>query len=289
MRHASALLLMAALLHGAPTRAEPPAFRVEVRGKGPPVLLLPGLTCGAAVWDDLAAELCHDHECHLFTLAGFAGEPAIGAPFLPRVRDALIAYVRERKLVRPAVIGHSLGGFLALWVSATAPQRFGPVVALDGLPFLPAAMDPAATATSMRQKAQAMRAQLATQTQAAFQAQTREALATMMRRPEDVARVGKDAERSSPAAVAEAYFELLTTDLRPLLGRIESPVLLVAAAAFAPDDAARRIVKDTYEAQVAAIKRHEVIVAPKARHFVMLDDPALTRAQVARHLARGTR
>ncbi len=287
MRHAAALVILFGLLLPAAARAAVPPFRVEVRGKGPPVLLLPGLTCGARVWDDLAAELCRDHECHLFTLAGFAGEPAIGAPFLPRVRDALVAYVRDRRLVRPAVIGHSLGAFLALWISATAPERFGPVVALDGLPFLPAAMDPAATAVSMRPQAEAMRAQLGKQAQAAFAAQTRATLATMIRRPEDVARVARDAERSSPAAVGEAYFELLTTDLRPLLSRIESPVLLVAAAAFAPDEAARTVVRDTYEAQVARIRRHEVVVAPGARHFVMLDEPAFTRAQIARHLAAG--
>ena len=33
------------------------------------------------------------------------------------------------------MVGHSLGGFLALWVAATAPDAVGPIVAVDGVPY----------------------------------------------------------------------------------------------------------------------------------------------------------
>ncbi len=264
--------------------AQPPAIQVEVRGQGPPVILVPGLGCTPLVYQDLAATLCRDHECHLVTLAGFGGLPAIGAPFLPRVRDAIVAHIRARKLARPALVGHSLGAFVALWVAATEPGCVGPVVAIDGAPFWPALMDPAATAAKMRERAAPLRSMLMLQPKAAFAAHTRAALETMMRRPEDVARMAKDAERASQAAVAEAVYEMTVTDLRPLLPRIESRGRFLAAAPGSGDPAP---VRPPYEAQAVGIRRHEVVLAERANHFVMLDDPAFTRAQIERHLARG--
>jgi pimeloyl-ACP methyl ester carboxylesterase len=76
---------------------------------------------------------------HVVTLAGFAGVPPTDTePFLSRTRDAILQSIRDEGLERPALVGHSLGAFLALWIAATAPERMGPVIAMDGVPFLPA-------------------------------------------------------------------------------------------------------------------------------------------------------
>jgi pimeloyl-ACP methyl ester carboxylesterase len=63
-------------------------------------------------------------EAHAITIAGFAGQPPISPPLLPRVRDELAAYIRSRKLERPIVVGHSLGGAMAyLRLSNTKRQE----------------------------------------------------------------------------------------------------------------------------------------------------------------------
>ncbi len=91
-------------------------FTVEVSGRGRPMLLIPGLTSGGDVWTATVAEFAKDHEVHVFTLAGFAGVAPIATDtgWLRLQRDAIAGYIRERRLEKPVIVGHSLGGMLAL-------------------------------------------------------------------------------------------------------------------------------------------------------------------------------
>lgn len=263
----------------------PAPFVVEVHGEGPPVLLIPGLGSPGSVWDGTVARLRHSHELHVLTLAGFAGRPPLGGPFLPTVRDALLAYVDERRLERPALVGHSLGGFLAFWAATIAPERFGPVVAVDGVPFLPALHDPAAGEESARPRAEQARAMMASLTPEQLALQNRMSLAAMIRRPEDVERIAA-AGPSDPGAVAQAVYEMMTTDLRDDVAAIRAPVLLVAAGEL-PDMVDADAVAAAYRAQLAAVPNAELVTIPGARHFVMLDAPEPFHRLLADFLAAG--
>jgi pimeloyl-ACP methyl ester carboxylesterase len=115
-------ILLAGCAHRAPTPPPPPptiaAFAVTTVGHGPPIVFIPGLSSPGSVWDRAVAHLAKRYTCHVLTLAGFAGQPAMpGAPFLPRERDAILAYIRAHHLERPVVVGHSLGGFLAFAIA----------------------------------------------------------------------------------------------------------------------------------------------------------------------------
>ena len=149
-------LLSSLPAHAAP--AAPKSFAVEVSGKGPPVILIPGLACNGSVWASTVARYRDRHEMHVLSLAGFGGQPALGdgnEPLLPTVRAELAAYIREHKLQKPIVVGHSLGGFLALWLAASEPDLLGGIVVVDSLPYLPAAMDTTATVEKIRPRAEA--------------------------------------------------------------------------------------------------------------------------------------
>jgi len=69
-------------------------------------------------------------------------------------------------------------------------------------------------------------------------------------------------------------YELMTTDLRDDVARIKAPVLLIGNGAFATSPEMKTNVQASYEAQVAKVPDHKVLIAEKARHFIMLDDPA---------------
>jgi N-formylmaleamate deformylase len=268
----------------APAARAPTAFRVDVTGAGRPVVLIPGLACGGDIWAATVQHLRADHEVHVLTLAGFAGQPAVDGPLLARARADLAAYLRD--LDRPVVVGHSLGGFLALWVAATAPDRVAGVVTVDGVPFLSALMDPTTTPDAIGPHAAAIRDRMAALTPDAFAAQNRSALTAMITEPAAVDRIARTSGRSDPAAVGAAVHEIMTTDLRAAVAAIRAPTLMVAAGALAPDGDAGRELAARYEAQVAAIADHRVVVAARARHFVMLDDPAFFHAELDRLLAR---
>jgi pimeloyl-ACP methyl ester carboxylesterase len=76
------------------------------------------------------------HQCHVVTLAGFAGVPAIDAPLLPAAEQQLSDYITANKFDRPVVIGHSLGGFLGMKLAADHPEQVGRLVIVDTLPAL---------------------------------------------------------------------------------------------------------------------------------------------------------
>jgi N-formylmaleamate deformylase len=250
-----------------------PSFSVTRVGHGRPMILIPGLLSSGDVWSGTVEHFKDRYECHVLTLAGFAGQPAVPAPFYTTVRDEVLRYIAEKKLDRPVIVGHSLGGFLAFWIAATAPDKVGPVVAVDGVPFLSALNDPSATAEAGRAAAEPIRKLYGSLTREQLAAQSGMALSGMITDPKNVEAAKAWSATSDPATAGEAIYELMSTDLRETVGAIRTPVLLIAAAGFAPDDAARQKTLAAYEAQVAKVSHHKVVLAEKARHFVMLDDP----------------
>ncbi len=251
---------------------EPRAFSVRVAGSGRPMILIPGLASPGEVWDSTVEHYQNGYRCHVLTLAGFAGQPSIQQPLLETARQQLAAYIRVNKLDHPVIIGHSLGGFLALDLAATEPDLVGPIVSIDGLPFLPALMNPAATAESGGKQAERLRTAMANQSAEQFAAQNRRSLTTMITSPADVDRMAAAGAKSDPRAVGDAMAELMSADLRPLVSKIRVPVLLIGAGGLARSGMKDRLAA-AYEAQIASIPMHRFVLAEKARHFVMLDDP----------------
>jgi pimeloyl-ACP methyl ester carboxylesterase len=216
-----------------------------------------------------------------------AGQPAVDGPVLPRVRDEIIAYIRHRQLDHPVLAGHSMGGFLALWIAAAAPDLVGPVISVDGVPFLSALQNPAATAESARPQAEQMQKLYATMTQEQLALQSRVALATMMSDPARVDVAAKWAAGSNPQAAGTMIAELMTTDLRETVSAIRTPVLLIGAVkAFASMPGGVERARAAYEAQVERISTREVALAADALHFVMYDDLTFLLTTMDEFLAR---
>lgn len=248
-------------------------FVVEVVGSGPDMILIPGMASSGDVWDGLVERYRDRYTLHVLTLAGFAGVPAAGTEsFLPRQRDAILGYIAERGLDRPALVGHSLGGFLAFWVASEKPSVAGPLIAVDGVPFLLALNDTSMTETSMAAQADQAAAFYATMSPEQMAAQTRMAAQAMVTGSEHVETITQWGAASDPATAGRAYAEMMTTDLRDDVARIESPVLLIAAGGGQPE-AARERLRNAYAHQLRALPGARVEVAPYARHFIMLDDP----------------
>ena len=245
------------------------ALHVEVKGHGEPVLLIPGYASSGAVWDGLVARYQGRYELHVLTLPGFAGVPRTDGPPLTAARDAIAAYVREKGLRQPALVGHSLGGVLALWLAQTEPALVGPVVVVDALPFLPAAFDPSVTPEAARARADAMRAQYLQQPAEQRLRFHRMSLQTMVTAPEHLETALGWVARSDPRTLADAMAELMTTDLRPGLARTRAPVLVLGTW-VAYGDRART--EATFRAQYATLPGARVVLSETARHFVMWDD-----------------
>ena len=191
------------------------------------------------------------------SLSGFAGRPAIAGPLTATARDELARYIKDRKLDHPVVIGHSMGGFLALWLAASEPDLVGPTIVVDALPALGEGSDPA----QIKQVAESWK----TASDADFNGAVHDFFGTMSFNAGKLNALMAEVARSDKRAFADAFVELFTTDLRPDLPQIRAPVLIVVAES-APLDSVRQ--------QTVSIAVHDVVMMPNTRHFVFFDDPA---------------
>ncbi|MGI4820483.1 MAG: alpha/beta fold hydrolase [Janthinobacterium lividum] len=254
-----------------------PAFTVKVTGKGQPVILIPGLNCPGAVWDETVARYGSQYQCHVVSLAGFAGvapQQPVPAHLLQDTRDQLLAYIKTQKLKQPIIIGHSLGGFLALWMASTEPAEVGPLEIVDSLPFLPAAQNPMATVENTRPQAEQMRQQMG-KSSLPLPAR-RQMAAGMVTDTARITQVVRWGQASDPTTTGQAMYDMYTTDLRPDVARIQQPVLVLGTwAAYAAYGATKAGVQGVFEQQYAPLPHLTLRMSESGKHFVMYDDPQL--------------
>lgn len=128
-------------------------INVVVRGSGPDVILIPGLSSSRDVWNTTAAALEGTHRVHLVQVNGFAGAPVgangdgdVAAP----VAEEIARYISENHLDHPAAIGHSMGGSIGMMLAARHPDAVGKLMVVDMFPFMGAMFGgPGATAESV--------------------------------------------------------------------------------------------------------------------------------------------
>jgi pimeloyl-ACP methyl ester carboxylesterase len=269
-----AVIVGIAVAIGSSAHAAVAPFDVRVTGTGPDVLLIPGLASSGAVWDDTVRQLCTHYRCHVFTLAGFAGVPAQPGPLLDRVDAALAEYVEQLHLKAPVVVGHSLGGYLALRLAIEHPADVGRLVIVDALPALGAVRMDSLSPQQLHDFAPQVRAQLLAQDPAAYAAGQAQQIATLATAPADVARVQAWGRQSDRAAVIDAMADMLGDDLRPRLGAIKAPTLVMGSWIAYKDQSTEAATRAVYERQYKSLAGVHVAMSPAGRHFIMLDDPA---------------
>ena len=263
-------------------------IEVEVMGTGQPVLMIPGLNSGADTWRDTCKALQADRvQCHLVHLPGFAGVPAAKVDaFLPAMRDRLLAYVDAKKLDRPVVMGHSLGGVLALQMALEKPGAVGRLVIVDSLPYFAAVRDPSMTVETMRPFAAQMQAGMRASDDATFIKQAEAAAAGMARDPDRIALLKTWSASSDRTTTTQAMVEMMTTDLRGDLSTIKVPTLVLGAwAAYKPFGSTMESTRAIFAAQFAKLDGVRIEMSQDGYHFIMWDDPSWLQAQVRGFIA----
>jgi pimeloyl-ACP methyl ester carboxylesterase len=106
-------------------------------GQGPPVILLHGFGACTYTWRFLAPVLAQDHRVFAIDLKGFglSDKPADGKYAVSDQADMVAAFIRRRDLSDLALVGHSMGGAVALMtylkVRQEAPARIKKLVLID--------------------------------------------------------------------------------------------------------------------------------------------------------------
>lgn len=263
------------------------AVLVERHGQGGrPLILIPGLASGSWVWQQTVRQFAGDHAIYVLTLPGFDGRPAVRGKAMEAAQQALAKLIDSRKLDKPVLIGHSLGGTLSYALAAQLGARIGGVVSIDGLPVFPGSED---LAPMQREElAQSLGKRLIPTNAGAFAAQQQEYMRGIgvsdMARADELAKLSA---KSDPAAVMQYMSETFAMDLRPLLPRISAPVMVMAPY-FGEDDSQNQMSPankvEYYTALLAGLPKVEVVVIAPARHFAMFDQPELVNDAIRRFI-----
>jgi pimeloyl-ACP methyl ester carboxylesterase len=259
-----------------------PSFNADVSGHGRPMILIAGLASSGDTFKTTVEHFKGEYECHVLTLAGFAGVPPIDGPLLASAKRDLAAYIRANHLGKPVIVGHSLGGFLALDLAAKHPDLVGPLVIVDSLPFFAGPWFQAKTLDDAKPMIESMHAYMSNQPREQYDAYVRAGTGTkyMVTSPSDWETIKQWGLASDPKTVSNAMYELLGEDLRPQLSKITVPVLLLGSWSGQHEqlgasgmDVPRAKFEQTFEEQYQGLRTLHFAMADTARHFIMLDDP----------------
>ncbi|MBL8558425.1 MAG: alpha/beta hydrolase [Hyphomonadaceae bacterium] len=262
---------------------------ITTQGAGPDVILIPGLTSNPRIWAGTVAAF-PQYRFHLVQVHGFSGTPAganADGPVSAPVAEEIARYIAERRLANPAVIGHSMGGSIAMMVAARHPDAVGRTMVVDMMPFMGAMFGPpGATSDSVRPVADQIRAAMQQDApEAQRRAMAEQTIAGMIATEAERPAAVNDSVTSDPKTVANAFHELVVTDLRPELAKINGPLTVLyvqptgAPLTEAQIDAYYRMSYAT--APGAVVKR-----IPNARHFIMFDQKAAFEDEVRAFMAR---
>lgn len=249
------------------------------------VFFVPGLGSSGATWDSAVAALGDSADIHVFTLAGFAGVPPVegDGSFIGNAAAAIADYIASGGHEDVAVIGHSLGGQVALQVAARAPEAVSAVMVVDSVPFYARLFNPAVTAEQAAMMASAFTAQMRSLPRENYLAAMQQGMPVQSLDTGFHAVLMAWMAASDQETVAIAFGEVSGRDFSPVLEDVAAPVLVLAPwAPGAPVDA--DAVQTLYAGQYAPLANGRVEIIEGARHFLMIDQADAFNARLIRFL-----
>lgn len=255
------------------------SFKVEISGKGDPVLLFPGFTCPGDVWKETVDLLSQNHECHIFTFAGFGGVAPIDTPWFSTVKKDVIAYVKQKNLKSPTLIGHSIGGTLGLWLASEETGMFKKVIVVDGLPGPAALMVPDYKKGQVIPYNNPQSKSILEMDEAAFGRMAAQTAQFMSRNPDKHALIAEWVRQADRKTYVYGYADFLNTDLRDDLEKIKIPVVVIGAAS-----PSREMVEPNYRKQYEKLKTVKFEFIDNSAHFIMFDQPAVFLEKIAENI-----
>ena len=255
---------------------------VAARGEGPDIILVHGVGAHADVWSAIADSLDEDFRIHVVQVNGFAGAPAAAnadGPVAAPVAEELARYIREQKLDRPGIIGHSMGGTIAMMLAARHPDVPGKIMVLDIPPNMGAVMAPPGTPPdSIRALGDQLRAGFL-QTPVDSPTVLEQMVPTMTRNDSVRAVLVQHARASHRSTLGNAMHELIVTDLRPELPRIAVPLVVLYVQPVGVPITAEQMDSGMKEAYANAPQARLTRV-DDSNHYIMIDQPGRVVAEI---------
>lgn len=277
-----------------PAASEPPASaapvltplaHVEVMGSGPvSMVLIPGNNADWTVFRSFMERNAQRYTMYAVTLPGFGGSTPPPEPQLPayslgewlqNAEDAVATMIVERKLDKPIVVGHGLGGHLALRLSIHRPGLVGKVVSMEGPPAFPMTETEVPEDERARRIDEEFGPRVAQMTSEMYEFAQRNGAEGMVKNASRARELGDMFIKTTPEAWRRYLMEVLAVDLREEMKDLSCPVLVIGAI----PDAARQSMppsrlREFWRDAVARTDKATLIFFEGQRHYVMDEAPA---------------
>lgn len=171
-------------------------------GQGEPLLLLHGLSGSFRWWRRNIFHLAHSYQLYLIDVPGFGRRKADQHGFdLDSIAASLVEWMDLLDIKQAHLLGHSMGGYLCLWIAAHHPARLKRLVLVSPASFF---QNPS------------------------FGSSIVPLLLTICTlKPSFFPLLVADALRAGPRVIVQAAHDLFTKDIRASLPEISAPTLLI--------------------------------------------------------------
>ena len=240
-------------------------FEVKKTGEGKQSLIfIPGFSCSGEVWNETTSVFEKDYTCYVLTMAGFAGVPPQSDPTFQSWEKGIANFIEQFKIEKPVIIGHSMGGGLAMALAADYPQLISKIVVVDALPCLAALMDKSFKSKDTND-CSAIISQITSATNDEFYQMQMKSVPQMLADTSKQTLVVDWSVKSDRKTLAEMYCDFSNTDLREKTALIECPALILLESYFVN-------FKPAINEQFKNLKTANIQYATKGLHFIMYDD-----------------
>lgn len=240
-------------------------FDVKISGKGKQsILFIPGFGCSGEVWNDTKALYEKKYTCYTFTMAGFAGVPAQKDASFENWEKAIAQYIKDKKIDKPVVIGHSMGGGWALALAADYPELIGKIVVVDALPCLSASRD-STFKVSADKDYSFMISKFTAMKDDEFYKMQKQTIPYLTADSAHVETVVQWTVKSDRATLAQMFSDFMNTDLREKIANVKCPALILLETGFSN-------IKPVIDKQYSQLKTARIAYSTKGLHFIMYDD-----------------
>lgn len=240
-------------------------FEVTKSGQGDQSLIfIPGFASSGEVWAETLPRYENDYTCYTLTMAGFAGAEPQSSPSFNEWIDSIADFITENKIEKPVIIGHSMGGVLALAIASDYPDLVKSIVVVDALPCLSALMNPGFK-TVEEPDCTPIIDSITAMTEEEFEQMQKISLSQLTADTTKIKTLTDWSLKSDRYTFAKIYCEFSNTDLRDKIKSIKVPALILLESNF-------KNIKQIVETQYKNLHTACFEYADKGLHFIMYDD-----------------
>jgi pimeloyl-ACP methyl ester carboxylesterase len=243
------------------------AIQVKATGEGPSILFLPGFANSSEVWEDTVSQLGSAYNIHLVDYAGFNGIEPVEMPWLPKVKADLVDYIKTNQLKNLTIIGHSLGGTLALYLASELDAYIKEIIVVDGLPHTAKLMFPNQESGSFSYDNPYANAQL-TMPEENFRQMITQQVKMMCKNSDKHDLITQWIMNTDRKTYVQGYIDYLNFDATPYLKDITCEVYILSATSYG-----KAQTEQVYLSQYQNLENYDIRYAEKAAHYIMFDQP----------------